>query len=189
MLLGAVATAAASFAAAAELRGHGGAVRAIAVGVDGSTAITGSFDSTAIVWSLGTGAAQDVLRFHHGQVTPWLRFPAGAGPAAARTGRIAIWAAGEDKPAQTLEGHTAPVVGLALSPDGQTLASASWDATVRIWPLSGGMGRVLTGHKANVNAVAFTADGTLVSAGYDASLIVWRAQRAQWPARSRSPRR
>jgi hypothetical protein len=27
---------------------------------------------------------------------------------------------------------------LAISPDGTTLASASWDCTVRLWPLAGG---------------------------------------------------
>ena len=44
------------------------------------------------------------------------------------------------------EGHTAPIVALAVSPDGKTLASASWDRTVRLWPLDGGAPRVLEGH-------------------------------------------
>ena len=51
--------------AAADLRGHGGPVRAVAVTADGKTAITGSFDTRAIVWSLGSGAAREVLLFHH----------------------------------------------------------------------------------------------------------------------------
>ena len=36
----------------AQLRGHGGPVRAIAVSPDGATAVSGSFDSSAIRWSL-----------------------------------------------------------------------------------------------------------------------------------------
>jgi cytochrome c len=73
-----------------------------------------------------------------------------------------------------LEGHTAPVAALALSPDGKTLASASWDRTIRLWPLAGGAPRLLEGHAMNVNGVAFTRDGkALVSAGYDATLRIW----------------
>ena len=35
----------------AQLRGHGGPVRAVAVSPDGKSAISGSFDSSAIRWS------------------------------------------------------------------------------------------------------------------------------------------
>src|SRR5438034_684940 len=48
----------------AQLRGHGGPVRALAISPDGQTAVTGSFDSTAIRWSLARNAAEQVLRFH-----------------------------------------------------------------------------------------------------------------------------
>ena len=73
-----------------------------------------------------------------------------------------------------LEGHQGPVVGLAASPDGTMLASASWDRTIRVWPLAGGAPRVLEGHQQNVNGVAFTPDsGAVVSASYDATLRIW----------------
>jgi cytochrome c len=73
-----------------------------------------------------------------------------------------------------LQGHTAPIVALAVSPDGTTLASAAWDHTVRLWPLAGGDARVLEGHTQNVNGVAFTPDGkALVSAAYDLTLRIW----------------
>jgi len=52
--------------AAAQLRGHGGPVRALAVSPDGKTAISGSFDETAIRWSLARDAAEQVMRFHDG---------------------------------------------------------------------------------------------------------------------------
>ena len=51
-------------------------------------------------------------------------------------GRIAIWREGEPQADTVLEGHTAPIVALAVSPDGAWLASAAWDHTVRLWPLA-----------------------------------------------------
>src|SRR5262249_28336396 len=57
--------------------------------------------------------------------------------------RIALWRPGDDAPMTVLTGHTAPVVSLAVSPDGKTLASAAWDHTARLWPLAGGAPRVL----------------------------------------------
>jgi cytochrome c len=159
-------------ATGAELRGHGGPVRAIAV-APGGAVITGSFDTRAIVWSLETGAAREVLLFHAGQVNAVAALPDGSFATGGADGRVAIWEPGRDAPARILEGHAGPVAALAVSPDGATLASASWDASVRLWPLAGGEPRVLEGHAGNVNAVAFLADGALVSAGYDGNLVFW----------------
>jgi cytochrome c len=158
----------------AQLRGHGGPVRALAVSPDGTTAISGSFDSSAIRWSLTRNSAEQVLRFHDGAVNAVAVLKDGSVATAGEDGRVAIWRSGEQKPATVLEGHQAPVVALALSPDGSTLASASWDSTIRLWPLAGGAPRVLEGHQQNVNGVAFSPDGkSIISAGYDATLRIW----------------
>jgi cytochrome c len=159
--------------AQAQLRGHGGPVRAVAVSPDGKTAISGSFDQSAIVWSLERYAAERVLRFHEGAVDAVAALPDGRFATAGDDGRIAVWLR-DDHPPQVFEGHQAPVAALAVSPDGKTLASASWDHTVRLWPLHGGAPRVLEGHQQNVNGVAFTPDGgAVVSAGYDATVRIW----------------
>jgi len=158
----------------AQLRGHGGPVRALAISSDGQTAISGSFDSTAIRWSLTRNAAEQVLRFHADAVNAVVLLRDGRAATAGADGRIAIWTPGNVQPDTVLEGHTAPIAALALSPDGTTLASASWDYTVRLWPLAGGAARVLEGHTQNVNGVAFAPDGrTLVSVSYDQSVRIW----------------
>ena len=106
----------------------------------------------------------------------------GRAATAGADGRIAIWTFGKTEPDTVFEGHTAPIVALAASPDGATLASASWDHTVRLWPLAGGAPRVLDEHTQNVNGVAFTADGrALVSVSYDLSVRIWPLSGAQTP--------
>src|SRR3954468_1772595 len=160
--------------ALAQLRGHGGPVRALAISADGQSAISGSFDSTAIRWSLTREAAEQVLRFHADAVNAVALLGDGRAATAGADGRIAIWTAGRTEPDAVLEGHTAPIAALAASPDGATLASASWDQTVRLWPLKGGAPRGFEGHTQNVNGVAFAPDGrTLVSVSYDQSVRIW----------------
>lgn len=160
--------------ASAQLRGHGGPVRALAISPDGQTALTGSFDSTAIRWSLARNAAEQVFRFHADAVNAVVLLRDGRAATAGADGRIAIWTAGKAEPDTVLEGHEAPIAALAASPDGTMLASASWDRTVRLWPLAGGPARALEGHSQNVNGVAFSPDGrTLVSVSYDLTLRIW----------------
>ena len=46
----------------AQLRGHGGPVRALAISRDGRQALSGSLDTSIIRWSLRKNAAEQVLR-------------------------------------------------------------------------------------------------------------------------------
>jgi cytochrome c len=159
--------------AQAQLRGHGGPVRALAIAPGGQTAMSGSFDQSAIVWGLDRGAALQVMRFHDGAVNAVAALPDGRFVSGGEDGRIAIWRVGESMPAQVIEAHGAPIAGLAVSQDGARIASASWDGTARITPVSGGAARVLQGHQGNVNAVAFLPDGRVATAGYDATVRIW----------------
>ncbi|MGY4625546.1 c-type cytochrome [Bradyrhizobium sp. USDA 4486] len=158
----------------AQLAGHGGPVRAIAVSADGKTVLSGSFDTAAIRWSLATESAEQVLRFHSGAVNAAAFLGDGRMATAGTDGQIAIWARDRLQPDVVVVGHTGPIVGLAVSPDGSKLASASWDHTVRISSLSDGRMSVLQGHAQGVNGVAFAPDGkTLVSVGYDLTVRIW----------------
>lgn len=166
----------ASPALCVELRGHGGPVRALAFTSESGSLISGSFDSTIIVWALATASASSVLRFHDGSVNAVAALPDGRFASAGEDGRIALWRRGAASPDRVLEGHMAPIAALTASPDGALLASASWDGTARVWTLATGESRVLTGHQGNVNGVAFLAQDRIATAGYDATLRIWQQE-------------
>ncbi|RYP17410.1 hypothetical protein DL765_004540 [Monosporascus sp. GIB2] len=77
--------------------------------------------------------------------------------------------------AQTLEGHSDSVESVAFSPNSQLVASASRDATVRIWSVTTGVcQQTLEGHSDSVNSVAFSPGGQFLASGSnDKTIKIW----------------
>ncbi|WP_413166215.1 CHAT domain-containing protein [Capilliphycus salinus ALCB114379] len=73
-----------------------------------------------------------------------------------------------------LVGHQDWVWQVALSPDGQTIASVSSDKTIKLWNLDGSLRRTINAHDSDVYAVAFSPDGqTIASASQDKTVKLW----------------
>ncbi|MEG4796631.1 AAA-like domain-containing protein, partial [Microcoleus sp. LAD1_D1] len=82
------------------------------------------------------------------------------------------------KERNSLEEHRSFVYSVAFSPDRKTLASASWDNTIKLWNLQSQKPiATLTGHSDSVRSVAFSPDGkTLATASDDKTIKLWDLQ-------------
>lgn len=75
----------------------------------------------------------------------------------------------------TLTGHSDWVRCLAISPDGKTLASGSFDKTIKLWQLPDGkLIDTLSRHSKGVFSVAITPDGQMASGSWDETIKLWQ---------------
>lgn len=76
------------------------------------------------------------------------------------------------RPRLVLHGHTKPVSQVRISPNGQYIASASADGTVKLWDsATGDHMDTLVGHMAGVSCLAWSPDSNSLATGSDDKAI------------------
>ena len=77
--------------------------------------------------------------------------------------------------ARKFEGHKDALYAMALSPDGKTLATGSYDQKIKFWNVeTGAEVRTLSGHNGGIFGLSFRPDGkVLASASADRTIKLW----------------
>jgi WD40 repeat protein len=79
---------------------------------------------------------------------------------------------------QTFEGHGESVLGAVVFPDRRRMVTASYDRTLRLWDLEGGVVlKIMEGHRFPARRVAVSRDGQFIASGDDGGeLIAWNRE-------------
>jgi len=145
------------------LKGHGGPIMGIAVSPDGQVA-TASFDNSVGLWN---GRAPTWLDGHEAAVTAISFGPDGTLYSGGDDFALRVWG----EAAREMGRHRGKITTIAVSPDGQTVATGSWDGSIRLWRGEGHQELSYPG--AGVNALAFTPDGAGLIAATSKG-VLWR---------------
>jgi WD40 repeat protein len=173
----------------ATLMRHGYPVYSVSFSPDGKFLASGSRDKTVKVWEVGSWREVATLMRHGYPVSSVSFSPDGkflaSGGGDDRTVKVSeigrlewtvkVWEVGSWREVATLRGHGDSVTSVSFSPDGQFLASGSWDETVKVWEV-GSWREVATlrGHGGYVYSVSFSPDGKFLASGsYDTTVKVW----------------
>jgi WD40 repeat protein len=75
-----------------------------------------------------------------------------------------------------LEGHQKTVVSANFSNDGEQIATASDDGTVKLWARNGKLLQTLSGHGDRVKSISFSPDSEILASGsFDRTVKLWRS--------------
>jgi len=160
-----------------------GAVTAVAVSTDGSTAATGLATGGVNIWNLATGARIATLTGHSGAITG-LSFSADGSVivSGAEDGTARTWNAADGQPVATLT-TPAPIRSLVLAAEGGQVVTGHADNLIRVWPLpqpdaaAAAPIREIAGHTGPVNSlVLLPATGEVVSGSDDTSVRIWKLE-------------
>jgi biotin carboxyl carrier protein len=164
--------------------GHRQAVRAVAVSKDPRRPliVSASEDKTVAVWDRQTGLPVAIWR-HEAPVRAVACTPKAAGAdlclSGADDGVARIWDLGNPtsgKPLREMKGrHQQRIVFAAFAPNGQTAATAD-DREIIVWDVGTGdmKYRIANPHNGPVTSLQFTPQSTLVTAGRDRTIRVWK---------------
>ncbi len=158
--------------AGADLLGHGGPVRTLAVSPDGSRVLSGGFDYTARLWEFGTQTELAVLQGHDAPVNVVAFLPDGRRAlTGGADGKLLLWDLDTGKVLRAVDAHASQLIAVAFSRDGRLLATAGWDRTLAMWTLDGlePWARWPLAH--NANALVFGVDDALYSGHQNGELL------------------
>jgi WD40 repeat protein/tRNA A-37 threonylcarbamoyl transferase component Bud32 len=166
-------------------------IQSLAYSADGKSIASGGLDQSVRVWDVATNRERLTLNGHAAGVTSLAFRPDGLRLASgSEDGVVKIWDATKGSESiRIVADATVRYTGLAFSPDGRWVATATQDfanaagapgattgeRVVRLWEAADGApGPVLQGHDADVVDIAFHPGGTrLAAAGANGTVSVW----------------
>lgn len=166
----------------ARFEGHIERIRSLSFSPDGQYLASSDDDWTIRIWDLESLQLVTVLNQHQDKVRMVLFSPNGQLISASQDNSICVWQVGSFELIKKFRlSETKTLLRtIALSPDGQTLATGNDDHIIRLWTLDGKFIQDFRGHYHWFRSLTFNPDGSqLASASEDQTIRIWDVKTSQ----------
>ena len=164
-----------------ELHGDGDGLWSVSWSPDGRRLAAGSSEGKLFIWETADFAAPPQRFLRHLAWISDLQWFDDSRRLISSSGdtTVLVWDLAGDN-ASLFLAHSAPVRGVALSPDGSQAVSAAINGEAFIWDTNLGVGEEIiarfTGHSDDMTGAGWSADGrTIATASEDGTVLIWDA--------------
>lgn len=159
----------------AMMVGHANQVCSLDVSEKGDWVVSGSWDSTAKIWSVGKWEVEVDLPDHTATVWAVLAYDRDTVVTGCADKAIRVFTT-SGKQLNSFDGREVvrALVKVEGHPTGAQIASASNDGVIRLWTLQGRLVGELHGHESFIYSLTVLPTGEIVSSGEDRSVRVWK---------------
>lgn len=155
--------------------GHKSKIQTIDISQDSLTLISGSKDSTIVIWDFINNQILKTLTFQKSIITSIKISPNNKIFVSGGVNNLYFYDIESDKVIQKVETNNNIITSIAFSPDGILVATSNSDKSVKLYEaVTGNLLTELVGHENWVRCLTFNNDGTkLISCGDNSKIMIW----------------
>ena len=161
-----------------KISSHAGAVTCVTVSQDSTYFAAGFKSSLVKLYRLSTGKEIHTFIGHASGITNVCFVGSHAVCSASRDSTLSLWDINEGIRIAVLKGHSRAVHGCMANQSGKSIASVSWDRSIKVW--DGKTGKIQSTlqtkgqHNTPINCVSFHPEGQLIAVGtWDTRVRIW----------------
>ena len=161
-----------------NISGQSGIATCVAVSKDSQRFVAGFKNCSVKVFEVQTGKEIHSFIGHAASITSVCFVGTSAVCSGSKDNSLSVWDLYKGIRTAVLKGHTRPVHGCSANASGDTIASVSWDTTIKVW--NGRSGKLTNTlktsgqHNTPINCVTFHPEGQVVAVGsWDSTVKIW----------------
>ena len=161
-----------------KISSHTGSITCVSISPESTHFAVGFKNCAVKLFEVATGKEIHTFIGHASGITSTCFVGSHALCSASRDNTLSLWDIKEGIRIAVMKGHSRPVHGCSADQSGKSIASVSWDTSIKVW--DGRSGKIVSTlqtkgqHNTPINCVSFHPEGQVIVVGsWDKTLKIW----------------